>query len=95
MSDNPLVGTWRLVSFEIRDEDGRVTHPLGRDAVGFITYTPDRHMSVQFGQADRAPWPSPIGLVRQPRKSRPQPATTSHIAAPTSSATARSYIRWS
>jgi hypothetical protein len=55
VSDNPLVGTWRLVSFEIRDEDGRVTHPLGRDAVGFITYTPDRHMSVQFGQADRAP----------------------------------------
>jgi hypothetical protein len=54
VSDDPLVGTWRLVSFEMRDEDGRVTHPLGGDAVGFITYTPDGHMAVQFGRADRA-----------------------------------------
>ena len=54
MSNDPLVGTWRLVSFEMRDEQGRVTHPLGRDAVGFITYAPDGHMAVQFGRADRA-----------------------------------------
>jgi Lipocalin-like domain len=54
VSDDRLVGTWRLVSFEMRDEDGRVTHPLGGDAVGFITYTPDGHMAVQFGRADRA-----------------------------------------
>jgi hypothetical protein len=71
VSDDPLVGTWRLVSFEMRDEDGRVTHPLGGDAVGFITYTPDGHMAVQFGRADRArlavgDWPNWIGreLVR-------------------------------
>jgi hypothetical protein len=54
VSNDPLVGTWRLVSFEMRDEQGRVTHPLGRDAVGFITYAPDGHMAVQFGRADRA-----------------------------------------
>jgi Lipocalin-like domain len=54
VSDDPLVGTWRLVSFEVRDEDGRVTQPLGRDAVGFVTYAPDGHMAVQFGRADRA-----------------------------------------
>jgi Lipocalin-like domain len=54
VSNDPLVGTWRLVSFEMRDEQGRVTHPLGRDAVGFITYAPDGHMPVQFGRADRA-----------------------------------------
>lgn len=53
MTANPLVGTWRLVSFEVRDEDGRTTHPFGRDAVGFITYTADGHMAVQFGRADR------------------------------------------
>ncbi len=55
MSEQPLVGTWRLVSFEVRDESGRVTHPFGQDAVGFITYTADGHMAVQFGRADRAP----------------------------------------
>ena len=46
--------TWRLVSFEIRDGDGQVARPLGRDAVGSITYAPDGHMAVQFGRADRA-----------------------------------------
>ena len=54
MSDDPLIGTWRLVSFEVRDEEGRITYPFGRDAVGFITYTADGHMAVQFGRADRA-----------------------------------------
>lgn len=54
MNVNPLVGTWRLVSFEVRDADGRITYPFGRDAVGFITYSPDGHMAVQFGRADRA-----------------------------------------
>jgi hypothetical protein len=54
VSDNPLVGTWRLVLFEMRDEEGRVTHPLGRNAVGFVSYAPDGHMAVQFGRADRA-----------------------------------------
>jgi hypothetical protein len=54
VSDDPLVGTWRLVSFEVRDEEGQVTRPLGRNAVGFITYAPDGHMAVQFGRADRA-----------------------------------------
>lgn len=54
MSANPLVGTWRLVSFEVRDAEGRITYPFGRDAVGFITYSPDGHMAVQFGRAGRA-----------------------------------------
>jgi hypothetical protein len=54
MSTNPLIGTWRLVSFEVQDEGGRITYPFGRDAVGFITYTGDGHMAVQFGRADRA-----------------------------------------
>jgi hypothetical protein len=54
MSENPLVGTWRLVSFAVRDEGGRIDYPFGRDAVGFITYTADGQMTVQFGRAARA-----------------------------------------
>jgi hypothetical protein len=54
MTENPLVGTWRLVSYEERDEDGGITHPLGRDAVGFLTYTADGYMTGQLGRADRA-----------------------------------------
>ena len=40
-----FVGTWQLVSFEIRDADGGVSYPYGQDATGYITYTPDGYMS--------------------------------------------------
>jgi hypothetical protein len=53
MDAHALVGTWRLVSFEVRDEEGRVAYPFGRDVAGVITYTADGHMAVQFGRADR------------------------------------------
>ena len=53
MTDNPLVGAWRLMSFEVRGADGRVRYPYGRDAAGYIIYGADGFMSVQFGPADR------------------------------------------
>ena len=53
MNENPLVGTWQLVSFELRDEKGSVTLPFGEHPAGFITYGPDGRMAVQFGRADR------------------------------------------
>ena len=55
MAEHPLVGTWRLVSVELRDEAGGVAHPLGRDPAGLLTYTADGHMAGQFGRAGRAP----------------------------------------
>jgi hypothetical protein len=53
MTANPLIGTWRLVSFTVRDADGRIAYPFGEDAEGFITYTDDGWMTVQFGAAQR------------------------------------------
>jgi hypothetical protein len=43
---NPLVGTWRLVSWENRTVDGTTSYPLGDDAPGFILYTDDGYMAV-------------------------------------------------
>ena len=37
MTANPLVGTWRLVSFEVQDADGSIEYPFGRDAEGSLT----------------------------------------------------------
>src|SRR5918994_2801588 len=55
MASNPLVGTWRLVSWENRSLiDGRVTYPLGQDAVGYIMYGEDGYMSVTIMRPDRA-----------------------------------------
>jgi hypothetical protein len=54
MMGNALVGTWRLVSFDVRDDEDVVTYPFGREVEGFITYTSDGRMAVQFGAAHRA-----------------------------------------
>lgn len=43
-----LIGTWRLVSYEIRGSDGPVTHPMGREATGLIMYAPDGYVSANL-----------------------------------------------
>ena len=54
MRQNQLLGTWRLLSWENRGAEGEVTHPLGRDAVGYLTYTADGYMFVVLMRAERA-----------------------------------------
>ena len=51
-SSSPLVGSWRLISFELRDESGTVSRPWG-DVTGMNTYTADGYLSEQFGSAHR------------------------------------------
>ena len=53
MMRNPFVGTWKLVSFEVRRPDGKVTYPWGNDLVGRLMYTDDGYMSVAMMAADR------------------------------------------
>lgn len=53
MTQNQFVGTWRLVSWENRDEDGNVSYPVGQDAVGYIMYTEDGYMSANLMKANR------------------------------------------
>jgi hypothetical protein len=56
MTSNPLVGTWRLLSWENRSADGTINYPLGRQAVGLITYTEAGYMSVSMMRGDREPF---------------------------------------
>ena len=53
MAQNPFVGTWRLLSLEVRRADGQVSYPWGQDAVGYIMYSQDGYMSVAFMCANR------------------------------------------
>jgi hypothetical protein len=53
---DPLVGTWRLLSWENRSADGTITYPLGRQAVGLIMYTEAGYMSVAVMRGDREPF---------------------------------------
>lgn len=49
-----LIGSWKLVSYEARSEDGRaVIYPLGKDAKGYILYTADGYMSAQIMRLNR------------------------------------------
>jgi hypothetical protein len=53
-----LLGTWRLSSFQL-DLDGIATYPLGDAPQGYLVYTSDGHVLVQFAtNADRK-WPGP------------------------------------
>ena len=54
MTSNPLVGTWKLVSWENRSLDGQVSYPLGEDAVGYISYSQDGYVFVSMMRHDRA-----------------------------------------
>ena len=52
-----LVGGWRYLGWDITYDDGRVTHPFGSDAVGFILYTADGCMSANIMAGGRAAFP--------------------------------------
>ena len=41
-----LVGARRLLSWENGTADGDVTHPIGADPLGYLTYTDDDRFSV-------------------------------------------------
>ena len=56
MKQNPLVGTFRLVSLELRSEEGEVSYPLGQDAVGYIMYNEQGYMAVALMAVNRPKW---------------------------------------
>ena len=53
MENNQFIGSWRLVSYEVRDTDNLVTYPLGEGGIGYLIYTPDGYMSVTLMKANR------------------------------------------
>jgi len=53
VAKKPLVGTWRLVSLEIKSADGQVQYPYGQDPVGYLMYDKDGYMSVSVMAANR------------------------------------------
>jgi hypothetical protein len=48
-----ITGAWKLVSFEIRKDNGEVIYPFGIDARGSIIYTEPDRFSVQLMRTDR------------------------------------------
>jgi hypothetical protein len=50
---NSLIGVWRLISFEFRNEADVVTYPFGKQARGTFIYTMSGHFSVQLMRINR------------------------------------------
>lgn len=53
MAVNPLVGTWRLVSYELKGADGKVHQPFGENPVGYLMYGQDGYMHAALMKANR------------------------------------------
>lgn len=53
MAQNLFLGTWRLLSCELRTVDGQVSYPLGQAPVGYIMYNEDGYMSVAMMSTNR------------------------------------------
>ena len=58
-----FIGTWELLSFEMRMENGEIAHPFGRKVVGLLIYTPDGRVAVQMMSVGRGRFQSndPLG----------------------------------
>ena len=63
MSEKTLVGTWALLAWYNEEVDGSRHYPLGDDATGYISYTPDGFVFVQMSAANRPHYavPDPFG----------------------------------
>ena len=53
MKNSEFIGTWKLLSLESRTDDGQVAYPLGKEVIGYITYTEQNFMSVSIMQPNR------------------------------------------
>ena len=51
-----LLGTWELVSWYNLLEDGTKLYPLGPEASGYISYSPDGYLFVHLSAAGRVPY---------------------------------------
>jgi len=54
-----FIGTWRLISWELRSTNGEPFYPLGKDAVGQLMYSADGYMAVVLTKPGRVAFKSP------------------------------------
>ncbi|MFZ5827035.1 MAG: lipocalin-like domain-containing protein [Bacillota bacterium] len=61
---NPLVGTWRILTFEMRAADGQVAlRPLGERPTGYLLYSAEGYMSAAVSAPERTAWSVPDQLL--------------------------------
>ena len=53
MTYRNFVGTWRLISWETKTPEGKISYPFGQNPIGYLTYTEDKHMSAAIMRENR------------------------------------------
>lgn len=48
-----IVGTWKLVAYEVRRPEGKILYPFGRIPQGVLNYDAAGHMAVQIMHSNR------------------------------------------
>jgi hypothetical protein len=48
-----LLGSWKLISFHLKDSSGQTAYPFGKDAQGRLIYEADGRMAVQLMNPNR------------------------------------------
>ncbi|MCB1107000.1 MAG: lipocalin-like domain-containing protein [Chlamydiia bacterium] len=53
MQKSDLIGVWKLQSFAIQSPDGEEIYPYGKNAKGYLIYTPEGYLSVHIMSSKR------------------------------------------
>ena len=91
MTADPLMGTWRMISWENRTADGRISYPIGTDPLGYITYSADGYVFVAIMRPNRRKFSAGDLLRGTPKRKRTPLKRSSPIAERMSSAERRSF----
>jgi len=51
--NHPLVGTWKLKSFEMKASDGSSLYPFGKDALGYLLFSAEGYLMATISAANR------------------------------------------
>lgn len=69
VTQNPLIGTWRFVTFAVKDADNETLSPFGEDATGYLIYGNQGYVSLVVtlsgGALDISPFAGREPLIEQ------------------------------
>lgn len=68
MDNNPIVGAWKLVTFEFIKDDGSIIYPFGAEAQGSVIYTETGRFSGQLLRIDRPKFAIPDQMQGTPEE---------------------------
>src|SRR4029079_12596978 len=56
----PFIGSWNLVSYELRSPSGELSYPYGKDFTGRLSYDAEGHMTAQMMRRDQPKFASDV-----------------------------------